>query len=273
MKSITTLKQIYYQDHLSQLKTEGLDTEGIAKAQKRCLKVAETRAFIDTVIDEEHRRLSIFDFTGETRSHKQALSSQEALRAKNQVCKYIWGYSWQEFKDKFKTEDKVRGHISCNSVLMRRWENGNNVAIYGGTNGPCGRTMIASLIMKEAIRMRMFVPNIVSHTYDWVDYQTLVDSLYDSDLAVPAYRTADWLVVDNIYFKGESQAQIALRSNLTDSFFMYRLKNNLPTILVFQYDIRDMKTPLFKVFGAGVSNIVNNPRVCRIPLNKRAERN
>ena len=66
-----------------------------------------------------------------------------------------------------------------------------------------------------------------------------------------------------------SAAQRAYKSDMLDPFFMYRFKNNLPTILVFQYDIRSTKDPLYKSLGIGISTIVNSPRVCRIPLNKR----
>ncbi len=270
MRSILSLKKIYYNDHVSNLVLDGLTEEEIDKAKRRCQTVAEVRAFIDTVIDKAYSKLSIFDFNGETKSKQKALEPKEAMRAKNLVCKYIWGYSWQEFHEKFKTEENIKKHIACNSVLMRRLENGNNVAIYGGTNGPCGRTMVASIIMKEAIKTRLFVPNIISHTYDWVDFGTLVQELFDDSKYIPHYKTADWLVVDNICCKKESEKQTTFKTNLIDPFFMYRLKNNLPTILVFQYDIRARNEALYKTLGIGISNIVNSPRVCRIPLSKRS---
>lgn len=271
MRSILSLKKIYYNDLVAQLQFDGLSIEEeMERAKKRCRSVAEVRAFIDTLIEKEYRKLSIFDFNGETKSKQKALEPKEAMRAKNLVCKYIWGYSWQELHEKFRTESEIKKYIACNSVLKRRLENGNNVAIYGGTNGPCGRTMVASIIMKEAIKMRLFVPNVVTHTYDWVDFQTLTESIRDNDKEVPDYRTADWLVVDNICCKKESEKQVSFRTNLIDPFFMYRLKNNLPTILVFQYDIRARREALYKTLGIGVSNIVNSPRVCRIPLSKRS---
>lgn len=269
MKSIASLKKIYYDNLLHLLNFDGKTTEQIAELTQRCQNIAEVKAFIDTVIEQEYRNCNIFDITGETKTKRKALTLQEALRAKNLVCKYIWGYSWEELKRKFKTEENIKKYISRNSILMRRLENGNNVAIYGGSNGPCGRTMIASIIIKEAIKMRLFTPGIVSHTYDWVDFQTLFKDLKDDTQEIADYRTADWLVVDNICFKEETPAQIAFRTNLLDPFFTFRLKNNLPTILVFQYDIRSKKEPLFKTLGIGISNIVHNQRVCRIPLNKR----
>lgn len=273
MKSILALKKIYYNDHFSQADLEGLTIEEIDKVKKRCQTVAEVRAFIDTIIDEDYRSLSIFDFNGEAKDNKRILNGRESIRAKNQVCKYIWGYSWKDLKGKFTTEAEVKKYISCNSVLMRRLEKGNNVAIYGGSNGPCGRTMIASIIMKEAIKMRLFVPDIVSHTYDWVDFQTLTKDLRDDAPEIADYRTADWLVVENICIpKGETEGQIAYRMNLLDPFFMYRLKNNLPTILVFQYDLRSQLTPLYKTLGVGISNIVNNKRTCKIPLSERGSK-
>lgn len=270
MKSILTLKKIYYNDHISKLNIKNMEPNEAAIAKKRCQTVACVRAFIDTIIDEEYRGLSIFDVTGETKSKQKALEPKEALRAKNLVCKYIWGYSWQELMERHGSEEEIKRYISKNSVMMRRFENGNNVAIYGGSNSPCGRTMVASIIMKEAIKMRLFVPGIVGHTYDWVDFQTLTNALKENDKEVPDYKTADWLVVDNICSKGESEPQVAFRTNLIDPFFMYRLKNNLPTILVFQYDIRLMRGALYKTLGIGVSSIVNSQRVCRVPLLKRS---
>lgn len=269
MKSILSLKKIYYNDYVSKINTTGMFEEDIEQAKKRCMAVAEAKAFIDTVVPPEHRSLTIFDFKGKTTAEKPILTIQEAIRAKNLVCKYIWGYSWQELKKKFGSEEDVKKYISTNSVLQRRLANGNNVAIYGGDNGPCGRTMVASIIMKEAIKMRLFTPDIISQTYDWVDFGTLVQELFEGSEYIPHYRTADWLVVDNICLKTESDNQRTFKTDMLDPFFMYRLKNNLPTILVFQYDIRSQLTPLYKTLGVGVSNIVNNQRVCRIPLRKR----
>jgi len=272
MKSILTLKKLYYDDHMSRADISGKTIKEIEKIKSRCKTVAEVRAFIDTLIDFEYRDLSVFDITGETKNKVKALEPKEALRAKNLVCKYIWGYSWQELKKKFKSEDEIKNYISKNSVLMRRLERGNNVVIFGESDSPCGRTMIASIIMREVIKMRMFIPDIISHTYDWVDFQTLTESLKDNTLENADYKTADWLVVDNICFKAETGPQRAFRTNLIDPFFMYRMKNNLPTILVFQYDIRQRETPLYKAFGVGIASIVNSPRVCKIPLNKKSEK-
>jgi DNA replication protein DnaC len=269
MRSILTLKKTYYKEYLENLNLKGLSEEEATKAKKRCNDVAEVRAFVDTLISKEYRHLTVFDITGETRNKQKALEAKEALRAKNLVCKYIWGMSWEELLTTYKTEESIKKYIAINSVLMRRLENGSSVAIYGGKNGPCGRTMLASIILKEAIRMRLFVPGIITQSYDWVDFQTLTESLRDGSIDVPDYRTADWLVVDNICLKEESPKQISFRTNLLDPFFTYRLKNNLSTILVFQYDIRLKKEPLYKTLGTGISNIVNSPNVCRIPLSKR----
>jgi len=270
MRSILPLKKIYFKDHFSKFNTNGMSDKQVEKTKRYCRAVAEVRAFIDTIIDREYRNLSIFDLNGETKNGQKALDPQEAMRAKNLVCKYIWGYNWKELVRKFRTENDIKKYVSKNSVLMRRLENGNNVVIYGGTNSPCGRTMIASIIMKEVIRMRLYEPNIISHTYDWVDFKSLIDELREHSDKIPDYKTADWLVVDNIYCpNGETDGQISYRINLSDPFFMYRLKNNLPTILVFQYDIRSSKEALYKKMGIGISNLVNNQRVCKVPLSKR----
>jgi hypothetical protein len=272
VKNIATLKKIYYQNYISKFNFANMSEEEASKTKLRCKSVSEVKSLIDIVIDREYRGLTIFDMTGETKNKQKVLDSKEAIRAKNLICKYIWGYSWEELKSKFGEEKNIKKYISFNSVLMRRLENGNNVIIYGGTNGPCGRTLVASIIIKEAIKMRLFTPDIISQTYGWVDFQTLTKDLRDDSKAAVHYRTADWLVVDSIYFpKGETDGQFAYRTNLQDPFFIYRLKNNLPTILVFQYDIRLKISPLYKTFGIGISNIVNNPRACRIPLSKREE--
>ena len=269
MKSILSLKNIYYKEYLENLNLDGMTEVVAEKTKNRCRSVSEVRALIDTIISKEYRKLTIFDITGDIRNGQKALEAKEALRAKNLICKYIWGQSWEEFLDIYKSEDAVRKQIATNSVLMRRLENGSSVAIYGGRNGPCGRTMLASIIMKEVIKMRLFVPGIISHTYDWVDFNTLTEFLRDGSVEAADCRTADWLVVDNICSKDESPKQVSYRTNMTDPFFSYRLKNNLPTILVFQYDITIKTSPLYKTLGTGVSNIVNSPNVCRIPLSKK----
>ena len=51
-----------------------------------------------------------------------------------------------------------------------------------------------------------------------------------------------------------------------DPFFLDRLNQNLPTILVFKFDIRKEIGNIEESFGTAINSIINDNSTCLIPL-------
>lgn len=230
----------------------------------KCKAVAEVLAYRDAIIPEQFREADILNFTGCVLG-ESVISSEIAIEAKNQLCKYCWGVSWEVMKNKSNNETQIKKFIRNNSLMQERMNVGNNVVIYGNSRkGPIGRTFLASIIMKEAIRLR-FKTGQRSQTYDWVDFPTLKDAIHKDSSDVLDYQFCDWLVVDNITNNNlSSLKQKIFLTDIINPFFLSRINNRLPTILVFKFDINliDME----KDMGIGISNIINSQKTCKISL-------
>jgi len=237
-----------------------------------CSMLAEIWAYMDAVLPEESRKYTIFDFEGysidkETQTRHLAMPEDVALAAKNIICSYCWGKTWVEIQDHYKrNETNVRKFLKSRSVMMDRLEDGNNLIIFGESNHPIGRTMMASIAMKEAIKLRV-EPGQRGQTYEWIDFNALKsDIIKDSD-KVANHRSCNWLVVDNINrYEYATIQQKAFISDLIDSFFIGRLNDNLPTIFVFKFDIRNKSFNVEKEMGTGIYKIVSSRSTFKIPL-------
>ena len=227
--------------------------------------IAEVWSYIESVIPESFEKFTIFDFKGSCKDIK--LKREIALKAKDVICQYCWGETWGKIDQKFSTKLQKKEFLRDGSVMMERLRGGNNVVVFGKSTVPIGRTICASIIMKQAIKLRM-LPGQIGQTYDWIDFSILKESLRkDTDSSVDC-RTCDWLVVDNITTTSfASNAQRAFITDLITPFFIGRLNNKLSTILVFRFDIRNKSINLEEDMGVGISKIINSDRTFIIPLN------
>lgn len=237
-----------------------------------CSSLAEFWAYVYSVVPEEHGQFTIFDFIGYTfdkitKDRKVVIPPKVALYAKNEICKYCWGMGWKAIKDKKEKMDQksMMKFLREHSVMERRLKSGNNVVIYGVSDQPIGRTMVASVIMKEAIRLRV-THHKRKHKYDWIDFNTLVDAVQKDSFDLADYRSCDFLVVDNIIKKYRSVKQNTFIVDTIDPFFIGRFTNKLPTILVFKFDISNPAATIEQDFGIGINRIITSNRTCKIPL-------
>ena len=237
-----------------------------------CSSIAEMWAYIYSVVPEEHSHFTIFDFMGQTldkitKEKKAVMPGKVALHAKNEICKYCWGMEWKAIKAKKEKIDQksIMKFLREHSKLNRRLKSGNNVAIYGSSSQPIGRTMVASIIMKEAIKLRV-THGARKHTYDWIDFNTLINAARQDSFDLADYRSCDFLVVDNITNTARTVKQNTFIVDTIDPFFLGRFYNKLPTILVFKFDIDNPTVSISNKFGAGVNKIVESNRTCKIPL-------
>jgi len=265
MKNIQKIKERYVRELAK--KHYKLNYDLLDNKQKTyCSCLAECWAYIYSIIPEDFRKSTIFGFTGISKNGN-SLSPDIAINAKNIVCEYCWGLNWEKIKKNYNEDKKIRKVLRHKSKMMERLKNGNNIAIYGESDEPVGRTLIASIVMKEAIKVRM-KPGRRGQTYDWVDFDILKQALKDDSYDLADYRSCDWLVVDNIDKRGYSASQKAFIADLISPFFLGRLADKLPTILVFRFNLDSQFSNLNELLGTGISSMVNNNKTYKIPLSK-----
>ena len=99
-----------------------------------CSAAAEIFAYIDNVIPEGVRKHTIFDFNGFyfdaiTKDKKNILTDEVAVEVRNLICKYCWDVSWEEIKARGGTKEEKMAFLRKHSVIMDRFEKGNNVIV------------------------------------------------------------------------------------------------------------------------------------------------
>jgi hypothetical protein len=119
--------------------------------------------------------------------------------------------------------------------------------------------------MKEAIKLRV-THGTRKHTYDWIDFNTLINAARQDSFDLADYRSCDFLVVDNIINTTRTVKQNTFIVDTIDPFFLGRFYNKLPTILVFKFNIDNPTVSIENKFGVGVNKIVESNRTCKIPL-------
>lgn len=207
---------------------------------------------------------------------KRVIDKEVHQAARDVILKYAW-----------KGVDPESGYDPSwisKSVLEQRRENGNSLIIYGNQwkpkqeagqlklfKQPLGRTMIAAIIMKEAIFQRLLGGH-ATDTYAWVPFTTLYNRLFDKangsttyDDEISLYEEADWLVVDGIQVGKMNDAGRTFRANVLEKLFGERMDKNLPNILVFQDDISQFDD-LSHDFGPTINSIINSRKTFRVAM-------
>lgn len=272
MKNITYLKQVYQK----KIAKKFCNVDDISKCPNNgkcsCRIAAEIKAYIQSVIPDPYYKLSIDDFTGRD-SNQQLLSNDIAYKAKENIIKYCWGNNMTLEKFKDISHDK-RDNISVMDIRRKRCDNVVIFAdseVYGKPSSKkTGKTFIASLIMQEAIKRRAFPGNHIQ-TYDWVPFSSLTNYIISGDIEVISSKSCDWLVVDDIVgFKNTTSSDAFIASKV-DPFFFERLRDNLPTIFVFRFDINKPVVSLESKFGVAIGKIANDKNTMIISLCEEIE--
>jgi hypothetical protein len=131
-----------------------------------------------------------------------------------------------------------RTQLNLMSKMDIRFNEGHNLIIHGGNAQggsrnkiPLGKTLVASIVMREAIWRRMFSSN-KAFSYMFTSSEMLIESVFSSKRMkeIPMARTVDWLCIDDIY-TGRSHL-----SSVLDEVVSHRMSVKLPTIIVLQFD-------------------------------------
>ena len=240
-----------------------------------CKIAAEIRAYMLSAIPEAYIDLTLKNFDGRTAENKEkVLDNKTVIDAKETLIKYCWDAITLEDSNFLSDEE-----LDQKSIIDKRREDGTNVVIYAGSENtefsgstskkPRGKTLVASLILKEAIKRRAFPSHNIA-TYDWVDYRLLCKTLMDKEEKDTSdARSADWLVIDDIVQNQSSQKMKAYLTSVFDPFLAERIEDKLPTILVFRFDITRPGVILEDQFGVMVDKIVNDSKTFRISLSEK----
>ena len=238
-----------------------------------CKIAAEIKAYIYTIIPAPYYQFDIDDFTGKS-DKQELLDSEVAITAKSKLVKYCWNMNLEDFNVLDEQEKTNR------SAMDYRRKQGHNIVIYAdsekrmspsfgknqeATESRCGKTMIASLVMQEAIKRRIFPGNHVQ-TYDWLEFSILCNELKSNSFGLNYAKFADWLVVDDIRGINNTRSMDSFLASLLDPFFFERLQEKLPTIFVFRFDIGNLPSSIEDKFGIAISQIINDPNTIKISL-------
>lgn len=252
-----------------------------SKERCHCLLWSEVWAYVDSVIPDEYKHFTIEDFTGRIRdSEDQLLPLKLVQAARASIVKYAW-----EGQPANGSYDEM-WITKCS--LSKRRDEGSSLIIYGDPwkrevkndgqmrafRKPLGRTMLASIVMKEAIFQRFLVGHSAD-SYAWVHFQTLCHRLMDKangnsshDDELRTYEEADWLCVDGIQMMQSTDAMKGFKASVLEKLFGERAENKLPNILVFQDDISkfdDLQTD----FGPSINAIISSRKTHRVVLDRK----
>lgn len=210
-----------------------------------CKKLAEVRGNIDYVIPPEYRDLTINNASGFITTKNETLKQVWSENVKTRIQKTLRDYLFNGAELHHLVERE-----SCNqhSQMDRRFINGENIIIHGVVvrnrqNGlpsqplPSGRTLIACLILKEAIWRRLYKTN-KADTYALISFQNLKHDFKNNHEKVAHLKETDWLCIDDISLTVVENDFVYQQSIAAfDDFLMSRIENRLPTILVCDFDV------------------------------------
>lgn len=241
-----------------------------------CKAISEVCAYIKYIIPEEYIYLSIYDFKGVS-SMNEAIQNDPtvsldfdilAQKAKEKIWEYCWrGKCPNDSDSRFSTQK-----MDSLSSIDKRFNDGSNLIIHGDSyysfydsnirknkkiKLQTGKSMLAAIVLKEAIRRKLFASNNAS-TYQYVSFPVLRNDLLDKDKKdyISDLSEVDWLVIDDIFFDGEySHDYKQYFKRQFDAFLMSRVENGKPTIFVMQFNINDID--IKEDFGFAMDKVIN----------------
>lgn len=212
-----------------------------------CSALAEVFSYMEYCLPHNTSKFELCDFTGICNG-EEIIEKANVDLVLNKICKYCFD------KDKIDLSQS-RNYFNSISVMDKRFSMGTNVIIHGGEKASSdgmkkksGKTLVASLIMKEAIWRRLFKSN-KAFTYYYSPISKIIDdrlSKRESDMLVTP-TNCDWLVVDDIYDKNRQ-----IQPSIIEDVFVYRQMKSLPTIFVVKFDASS-RNSLEEVLGESLS--------------------
>lgn len=288
MKDITRIYETYlsaYKSNCSFWKDGACSRKGGCE----CVSPAEVAALTRTLLPQSCFLKHLEDFSGDVPGEGSVLPPAIVKTARDSVIEYCWG------KGPFAPDTNFNSiELLKRSVLSYRRREGHSLIIHGDSyhrttrqetfqnrgmshdvkvpvvkKKATGKTLLASIVLKEVIRQRLF-PGHLGDSYEWISFPSLKSKVMERENAsIIDYQTCDWLVVDRIQpIDRVSENMRGYQLERLDTVFVDRIENNLPTILVFQFDItKDLEADtLQEKLGLGVSMIAEKDTTFNICL-------
>lgn len=223
----------FYNQELSRLRSgcRIFDTESNKCRGMRCIcsAAAECVAYQKNIVPSGVYDLEFIHFNGIVNGSR-AVDSHSVKAALSKVLDYCFGNSNIDLSSS-------RYDLHKNSKMDYRFDHGQNVVIFGEKGSTAhkqkvGKTMLASLIMKEAIWRRLFKSN-KAYTYLFKSCPELIDDIISKRYVDHNVNpiNADWLCIDDVFMRNRPG-----QSSVLDQIMSVRLRQNLPTIVVVQFD-------------------------------------
>lgn len=209
-----------------------------------CRKLAEIKGNIEYIIPEQYRDLGIQNLSGmyvdKNKKIQTVWTQENRLNIQNILRNYLFG---GEEIAKLATREAMNKA----SQMDVRFIEGDNVIIYGDAirmkmgsyskTLPAGKTLIASIILKEAMWRRLYSSNRAD-TYSFVSFHTLKQDFKQKSERVNDLKECDWLAIDDITLPA-SELDFNYQSFLAlfEDFLITRIESRLPTILICDFDV------------------------------------
>jgi DNA replication protein DnaC len=235
-----------------------------------CKKMAEISSLIYTIIPKEYHNFNIHKLSGFvlTKNGKDKVwSDADFVNIITTLSDYMYG---RDSIGDFFTRDE----LNKISVLDKRYANGSNLVIHGNPfrntkagitrNVPTGKTLLACVILIDAIWRRMYAAN-KANTYSLSSYQTLKQDIKQKTDRAQDLKECDWLVIDDIVLpNNELDFNHQSFVSMFDDFLMTRMENHLPTIMLCEFDVQSRDYT--DVMGYSFQKLVNSSNTWLIKI-------
>jgi len=196
-----------------------------------CKCLPEVIGYQQSVIPSGLSKLEFSDFNGKT-DREEIISNNCASLALSKISEFCFG-------SPVLLKSKDRKTLNQSSIMDERFNNGSMVFIHGekwsrnkkSSTLPLGRSLVASLILKEAIWRRLFANNI-AYSYHYSMMSKIKSDIFDKSDDSAIYHHSDWLVIDDIFSEPDKMQSICL-----DRIISQRISRNLPCIICFEFDL------------------------------------
>jgi len=159
-----------------------------------------------------------------------------------------------------------RKALNSNSIMDDRFMDGSMIFIHGekkkktkSSTLPLGRSLVASLILKEAIWRRLFSGN-KAFTYHYAMMSKIKSDIMDRTEDVGTYYNADWLVIDDVFCEPDKIQSISL-----DKILSHRISKNLPCIICLEFNMLK-RDSLESIVGRYIPKLLNGENTFLINL-------
>jgi len=144
-----------------------------------CSKRGEIWALIHSLIEPQYREANIFSFTGKMPGEEEYIEGFNGRRVRS-VLQSLKSYMYGD-ENKI-NKNMTRSDLNRLSILDKRLRTGTNLIIHGKSKSnerqgrnkflskhmPSGKTLIASIVMIDAINRKAFCKKPIS--FDWISF-------------------------------------------------------------------------------------------------------